>query len=218
MKDLSIAQEYLVCAVNEKGKLSGFSEERMVCLVAAGLLELQMEGCVLVEGKKVVVTAELPEQMYYLKPMYDLLDQPKPMKLDKLLETYNFSFSGKKLTELTDAIGASLEAMGVVEGEMGGLFKSTKCYIPQKGVINSIIDKVRAELLEDGDVTDDVMALVVLLEKSKCLKTYFSEFERREIKSRLQVLLDSEAGKLVKHMVDYIDDMMTMIIAVMAVH
>ena len=46
MKDMTLTQEYFICAVNGKGKISGFSTEKQVCLVAAGLLELQMEGCI----------------------------------------------------------------------------------------------------------------------------------------------------------------------------
>lgn len=44
MQDLSITQEYYICAVNEKGRISDFSTERLVCFVAAGLLDLQLEG------------------------------------------------------------------------------------------------------------------------------------------------------------------------------
>ena len=218
MEDLSIAQEYLVCAVNEKGKLSGFSTERMVCMVAAGLLELQMEGCVSIEDNRIVVIGELPASMGYLKSMYDLIDQPKPLTLDKLLNAYNYSFSGKALTELTVAIGDSLEQLGVVTCEMGGLLKSTKCYLPKKGVVDHIIDKVRSELLENGEITDEVIALVVLLEKSRCLKTYFSDYERREIKNRLKEIVNSDEGKLVKRMVEYIETMTAVIIAATTAH
>ncbi len=37
MQDLSITQEYYICAVNEKGPHFDFSTERLVCFVAAGL-------------------------------------------------------------------------------------------------------------------------------------------------------------------------------------
>ena len=53
MKDMTLTQEYFICAVNGKGKISGFSTEKQVCLVAAGLLELQMEGCICIDKKQV---------------------------------------------------------------------------------------------------------------------------------------------------------------------
>ena len=55
MRDLSITQEYLICAVNEKGKISGFSTERLVCLVAAGLLDMELAGAVRLTEKRVEI-------------------------------------------------------------------------------------------------------------------------------------------------------------------
>mgnify|MGYP003249372634 CR=1 FL=1 len=60
MRDLTLSQEYLLCAVNEKGRLPHLGVERTVCLVAAALLELQLEGCVAVDKKYVTVTGLSP--------------------------------------------------------------------------------------------------------------------------------------------------------------
>ena len=49
MKDMTLTQQYFTCAVNGKGKIPGLSTERQVCLLAAGLLELQMEGCISID-------------------------------------------------------------------------------------------------------------------------------------------------------------------------
>ena len=60
MSNLSIAQAYMVCAANEKGKISSFDTEGQVCLAAAGLIELRGEGCIDFDGKEVRATAPLP--------------------------------------------------------------------------------------------------------------------------------------------------------------
>ena len=67
MRDLTLSQEYLLCAVNEKGRLPHLGVERTVCLVAAALLELQLEGCVAVDKKYVTVTGPLPEGQAHLR-------------------------------------------------------------------------------------------------------------------------------------------------------
>ena len=69
MQDLSITQEYYICAVNEKGRISDFSTERLVCFVAAGLLDLQLEGCLSLDRKNVTVTGPLPAGREYLAPL-----------------------------------------------------------------------------------------------------------------------------------------------------
>ena len=96
MKDLTLTQEYFICAVNDKGKLSSFNVDRLVCLLASGMLELQLSGCISIDGgkkrilsgsgKSVSVTGPLPEEKAFLRPLYDYLNQGKPVKMEKILE------------------------------------------------------------------------------------------------------------------------------------
>lgn len=44
MNDLSITQSYYACAVNRRGAFPLLAEERQICLVAAGLIELRLAG------------------------------------------------------------------------------------------------------------------------------------------------------------------------------
>ena len=52
MKDLSITQEYLICSLNEKGRLSNLSNEQSICLLIGGLLELQNRGFAQIQNKR----------------------------------------------------------------------------------------------------------------------------------------------------------------------
>ena len=170
MRDLTISQEYLICAVNEKGTLFTFNTEKMVCLVAAALLELQLEGCVTVDKKYITVTAPLPGEKAHLRPLYDYLKGDKPMRTEKLLEEYTYSITDARLKELMAAIGDSLVGRGLVEPVQSGLLGRKQGYRPTREAIHSVVDLVRAELLEEGEVTEDVAALVILLDKGKSLK------------------------------------------------
>ena len=81
MKDLSLVQEYMICAVNEKGGIPSFSTEKLVCLVAAGLLDLRLAGCLAIEGKKVQTTSPLPEDRAYLASLYEFVGtSPRPWR------------------------------------------------------------------------------------------------------------------------------------------
>ena len=82
------------------------------CLLASGLSELQLEGCILLDQKTVTVTGALPEQKQYLKPLYDFLNQSsqrKPVKIEKVLEAYTYSVTDKNITALFDSVGMSLK-------------------------------------------------------------------------------------------------------------
>lgn len=209
MRDLAITQEYLICAVNSKGKVSGFGSEKLICLIASGLLELQLEDCIKIDKKRVVVTNTLPDEKLYLKPLYDFLNQQKPVKLEKILEAYNYSFTDRGY-ELVNSIGTSLKDIGLVEATRTGIFGNKNAYIPNANAVHYVVDMIRAEFLEDVEVTEDIAALIILMDKSKLLKTYFSEYEQKEIKKKLKEITNSDTGKTIKDMINNVEYMITM--------
>ena len=201
MRDLTLSQEYLLCAVNEKGRLPHLGVERTVCLVAAALLELQLEGCVAVDKKYVTVTGPLPEGQAHLRPLYAFVNRPKPIRKEKLLEEYTYTVTDAQRDELRESIGRSLADLGLVQPAISG-----------------VVDMIRAELLEEGEITEDVVSLVVLMEKGNCLKPYFSAFEQKQMKQRLRALGESPTGKMVQEMVEYVENMMAIAVGLIAVY
>lgn len=217
MKDLSLVQEYMICAVNEKGGISSFSTEKLVCLVAAGLLDLRLAGCLDIEGKKAWTTAPLPEDRAYLRSLYDFMGE-KPKALEKIVEAYTYSITDKRLGELMEDVGRSLVELGLAQETRGGLLGQKKNFIPTRDAVEYVIDMVRAELLEDVEVTEDVAALVVLLEKGKCIKTYFSAYEQKAIQGKLKEIAASSEGKLAGELIGYVENMMAIATGLIAVY
>lgn len=205
MKDLSITQEYMICTVNGKGAISSYTQKTVVCLVVSGLLEMQLAKCVSLNDKKVHVCAELPENMAYLKPLYNIINQGKPMKVEKAVEAYTIAFSNKNLHELEDALMESLKEADVVEPVKTGFLNNKDSYVPKKDIVTGIIEKIRAELLEDGEISEDVIALTALMDKAGNLKDYFSKYERKELKDKIEAIKKSEAGTLAKEMAEHIE-------------
>ena len=215
MRHLTVVQEYLICAVNGKGELGTLNTEKVVCLVAGGLLELQMEGCVRLEGKRVEVIGALPDKEAHLAPLYDYINQAKPMKLENIITDYTYSFIDKRMRELVESIGASLAAEGLAEVGKAGMFGSAKSYHPKKEALEGVINEVRAELLEDVELTDDVALLTILLERGKCLKEYFSKYEQKALKEKVKALCASPSGRIIKEMIGYVDSMINMMTVIM---
>ena len=211
MRDLTLSQEYLLCAVNEKGRLPHLGVERTVCLVAAALLELQLEGCV-------TVTGPLPEGQGHLRPLYAFVNRPKPIRKEKLLEEYTYTVTDAQRDELLESIGRSLADLGLVQPVKVGLLGKKKGYAPTPEAISGVVDMIRAELLEEGEITEDVVSLVVLMEKGNCLKPYFSAFEQKQMKQRLRALGESPTGKMVQEMVEYVENMMAIAVGLIAVY
>lgn len=212
MQDLSVTQQYYICTVNRKGKIPGFGMEKRVCFVAAGLLELQLEDVIELDGKKASVCAPLPAKLNYLSPLYQFIEEHSPVKVEKILEEYHY----KRLNKLMEAVGQSLEEAGCAQAAKAGFFSGQTGYIPHKEVISRVINLMRTELLEDGEITEDVVALAILLEKSKSLKLYFSAFEQKELKGKLKEIMQSPAGKQVKAMLEYVETMIAVMIVLVA--
>lgn len=205
MKDLSITQEYMVCTVNGKGTISSYNQKAVACLIVSGLLEMQLSKCITISDKKINVCSELPEHMAYLEPLYNVINQGKPMKVEKAVEAYTVAFTNKKLYALEDAVMESLKEVNIVEPVKAGLLGGKNAYVPKKDIVTGIIEKIRAELLEDGEISEDVIALTALMEKTGNLKDYFSKHEQKELKNKIEAIKKSEAGTLAKEMVQHIE-------------
>lgn len=216
MKDLSLIQEYMICAVNERGGISSLSTEKLVCLVAAGLLDLRLAGCLTIGGKKAWTSAPLPEDRAYLRSLYDFVGE-KPKTLEKIVEAFAYTVTDKRLAELTKAVGRSLVDLELAQETRGGLLGNRKNFVPTKEAVEHVIDMVRAELLEDVEVTEDIVALVALLEKGKCVKTYFSAYEQKTIKAKLKQIAASPEGKMAGELIGYVENMMAIATGLIAV-
>ena len=99
-----------------------------------------------------------------------------------------------------------------------GMFGTQTVYIPRKETLGRIVDWLRAELLEKGAVTEDAAALAVLLDRSRTLKLYFSAFEQKELREKLKIMSQSPAGKQVKAMVEYVENLIALMTVLMVSH
>lgn len=213
MRNLSFTQEFFLCALKPQGSATlTNSTERSTSLLIGGLLELLMDGYISIDdNKKVFINKELSSDKIYLAPIYELIKTNKPMKIKTIAEKYAFGF--KRSDELFQSVGNSIVEDGyVVKENNQGLFKSKIHFLPNESEVTKIVEKLRAELLEQGKISDEVIVLAALLNKSGLIKNYFSKYEVQKLDERLKEIQQSEAGVLIKQMVDYIDMWTVMII------
>ena len=209
MKNLSLTQQYLLCVLNKNGKLPAFGLEKTLCLSAAGVLELLMEDALSFDGKKLTVKSALPEEKAYLRPVYQAVERKQPVKFESIVEYFSLDF----MNELIDSIGASLAKKGCVQREeKSGLFGGKDLYIPNEADVDAVVQSIRAELLEDGELSEDVVALTMLLNKSGDLKQYFSAYEKKDLKKRLKEIKNDPQNEMVQKAVDYIDSMLCLVV------
>ena len=171
-------------------------------------MELQLEKCIKIDNKVVIIEDQLPDNRNHLRPLYDFIDQQNPIKLKKILDAYLLSFSDKNLTELIDSVGVSLERKNIVKTAESGMFFKREKYIPTVEAVNYIIDMIKSEFLETDFFSDELIILVALLNQSKLINLYFSKFEQEELNNKLKKISQTDNGKVVATSTNYINSVL----------
>ena len=171
-----------------------------------------MEDVFAFDGKKLTVQSTLPEEKGYLRPVYEVVEGKQPVKFEAIVEYFSLTFTDKHMNELIDSIGVSLAQQGCVKKEKGGLFGGKDIYFPNETDVDSVVQNIRAELLEDGELSEDIVALTVLLNKSGDLQKYFSAYEKKDLKKRLKEIKNTPQNEMIQKVVEYIDSLLCLIV------
>ncbi|MBQ1358936.1 GPP34 family phosphoprotein [Ruthenibacterium sp.] len=105
------------------------------------------------------------------------------------------------------SVGDALVKAGCARRE-SALFGAVR-YLPSHEAVDRVVNKLRAELLEEGVITEEAALLAVLLDKSNQMKMFFSKYEQGEISQRRKALAATEAGRKTQDMIDHIYAMLT---------
>lgn len=212
LMELSIAKEFMLCSLNDKGKLRGMGSETL-CFNIACLLELMDKKVISIKEDKFQINQELNEQDAYLLPMYHFIKNSKPMKASQFAMT----LSNEPNKELFKTVKEALIVDGcMMEIEKNSLLGKKIYTVAKKEWIDAVVQKVRAEVLEEGVLDQKTIILLALLDKAGLLKSYFSKYESNDLKKRLKEIKQDENHKLLKQMLDYVDAVMVSVIVVSA--
>lgn len=212
MKNLSLTQEYLLCVLGDKGKIPTFGVEKILCIAASGVVELLLDDIIELDGKKLSVKMDLPAQKSYLRSVFDFIEKKQPVKFEKVIEYFSITFTDKNINELIGRIGESLAEAGCVKKEKGGLFGNKAVYIPNEKAVDAIIQNIRAEILEEGALSEDIVALTALLNKSGDLTKYFSAYEKKDLKRRLKEIKENPQNETIAKVTDCVDTLLMLIV------
>ena len=203
MGNLSFTQEYYLCAVNSKGNSPLDGGEFTACLVIGDIMEMLGQGLIAKDEKnRFSIAKPWDDSLPYTKPMYDAIaSSKKPREASALL----FGLKFKEVSDLSSSIGSSLVVSGYAdEMDNQGFFKNKIKYVPKPEAVTHIIEKVRAEFLEGGPMTDETVCLAALLDAGNLIHNYFSKVEATSLKMRLKEIHESETYSAVKEIIDTI--------------
>lgn len=212
MSRKSITQEYFILAMNEKGYMLAMRrEESNAGIVAAGIMDLVINGVITLEKKKISVVRELPVEFLHLASLYTYLKE-KTCSADKLMSDYMAS-TGSRIRQLITEIGESLLEDHAAAREEGGVFGNKIIYIPDKNYKDELIGIMRSAMTKDDEITSHDMALFCLLKETKNLNQYFSKQESDEMRAKWKEMKREPQYKQLADMINYVSDITAMIMA-----
>lgn len=145
------------------------------------------------ENQQVIITNSELTGIEYNDIVLKTITSKKTMSIKEWIEYF---YSHPKLRDsIYNAITQSIikkDALEVISSP-SLLNSSKKSYIDSKNIGDFIVQKLRAELLEDGNIDDNTLSLVILLDENKMLMSYFSEYEYKDIKDRIEKMYEDKA-------------------------
>lgn len=87
-------------------------------------------------------------------------------------------------------------------------------YEPVPEVTEAVVQRIRAELLEEGPVSDETLVLVTLMEQDSLLKRYFSKHEQQALRARIQALKEDPQSAAVRELLDQISEYTALLLSI----
>ncbi|EQB89793.1 hypothetical protein J2Z44_004001 [Clostridium punense] len=209
--NLSITEEFVTLTLLGK---SMFKSKKLrlgndkAYTITSAFIELFLdEKIALNEKQQVVVTNSDLTGKQYIDLILATLASKKPMKLIRWIE--HLYVNSKLGSNICNSIAESIISKKVLELETKDvLLGNRKEYKDINNIGDCIIQKIRAELLEDGQIGESTLYLALLADGNKMLMRYFSEYEYKAIKEKMEQLYEtkeSEKYKVIKKAIDEIE-------------
>lgn len=203
MENLTLTQEFLLCEMNKKGKLNCFTPTPNCALIVSILFELEQNNCISL-GKEIILKSPPTKELRYLVDVYEFIRIQKNQKLNSIIEKICLSLNDKFIKQVFNHCKESLIEKGcIAENTNKSMIKFSKTNNVAKTECQEyIIQKIRSEVLEKGEISEKTGALISLLKKTGKLKGYFSKYEKNTLNTRINELKSSKQYKFIFTTID----------------
>lgn len=199
MNDMLISEGFILLTEGRRIKNSLIGHKRVIQMYTIGGLffDLLVRDIIYFDEKNNIIlkkgTVELEDES--LKELYVLIRDQKPKTFKKWIKYFNISSTDRKY--LYQLLLSNIE------------------FNHKDELKENIVQEIRAELLEFGEVTEEIIALSLLLDSSKLIDQYFSAHEINQLKSRIKDFKDQygQRWKSIKQIRKQLENMDAIILA-----
>lgn len=207
MKDLKLSQSFSIIALNaqDSRRMTIAKKVSLHCMAAAVILEGYLDGQFTESKGKLVLekyainnSSTTLYQENILKPLFNKNDSLKGDLRWWLTKASNLG--NRHLKKFEHIMADSLKGIDLLEeipNFLGCdlLYKSAsvsiKEYRSNMKEYTNITENIKAEILEDGSVSDETIFMIWLLRESACLQDIFSKNELERVAIRINELRES---------------------------
>lgn len=198
ISDFSLAQEFAIIASDAPRykKVRLFRSYLQLYTVGAAIIDMGLNGQLRWNEREQLEPVEplSARNTGEIQLLQIIQAASKPKKMKSWMR-YFLYHPGKRASIFNLLIQPLLEQGLIREESSKFLFIfPAKRYRISASSKDSIIQKLRAELLEDGSVTLQTAVLGMLLDISKLLKEFFSQYEERNLKLKVEQLQTEQSG------------------------
>lgn len=167
MQENMISDEFILLTKGRKMKSSFIGKKRVKQMFAVGglFMDLLISNIIGFDDRDRIVIKDRTVHIKHesAKRLYSLIQTTKPLTFKKWMSKFNFTSKERKY--IYSAFNENLYNINELQ--------------------QKTVEKIRAELLEEGTVSEETIALTLLLTASKTIKDYFSKFEINQLNERI---------------------------------
>lgn len=202
MDNLTVTEKYAICILKSRKNLYDddilYVDDIISYLLMSMIVEMFLDGNIdFAENNNIVLTGKLPNSKYLVSFYTILKDQNKEQINIKNFIGLVISYA--QIKDIIEPLKESLINKNAIQVTTEKKLIFTKAnYIIDEDKFNSIIEEIRAEFLENGTITDELILLSSLLSSTKFLKDIFSKYENDKLKARLKEIDKTDISNKVK--------------------
>lgn len=217
---MTITEKYALFLLKEHKKL--YDNETSPYLLVSMMSEMIINDNLEINNNKIKITSKVPNKNYN-KKLYELINylcqelKKEEIDIKKVLNYICYGFTSKNERSIIDALKEDMFKDNLITlEEKKGLFGIKEIIVVNEDNFNTLINDLRAEFLEKGNLTEDYILLGSLLLESKFLKNVFNKYENETLNKRLKEIKDSEIASKVKIARELIMDASAFMVVIIA--
>ncbi|ONI39178.1 hypothetical protein AN639_10435 [Candidatus Epulonipiscium fishelsonii] len=184
MNDLTLTQQYTLCAMKNNGEFGEWHSEDLMLEVAAVLELVQRKLIKFRNDQTIKIVDKLNLECSHLQPVYEIIQENEPMEFDELIEEFENNYNADVKEDLFENVKNILMVKGALVEDKNSRWDDEPIWYPKNNVIKLLMEKLRPNSICNA-IGETEALLATLLSDIGVLRKNFSESEIEILKDQV---------------------------------